>query len=118
MVKYWTKEELEEIEVESIKFRDTVWYPLHERKGGDMFNLQDDLLFVTLPTGKTQEELILDAKSEIYSLASSMYGKHIKINGRITTGMALMLGHTLAHICRSVSIFDPKENQYFLCISH
>ena len=47
-----------------------------------------------------------------------LYGKDLKVTGRITTGMAMMMGHELAHVCKSVSIFDPKENEYIRVISH
>jgi hypothetical protein len=85
-----------------------------------MFNLEGDIMYVTLPEGKTQAELVSAAKTEIKSLIESgaLYGKSIKLNGRITTGMALMLGHELAHVTKGVSIFDPKENDYVLCIAH
>jgi hypothetical protein len=88
------------------------------QKEKKMFTLENDVLNVTLPEGKIQSELIAMAKTEIRELAPKLYGLNIKINGRVTTGMAYLLGHELAHICKSVSAFDPKENQYFLCISH
>ncbi|MGK5093677.1 hypothetical protein WDW89_16905 [Deltaproteobacteria bacterium TL4] len=71
-----------------------------------------------LPAGKTQGELITQCRQEIRQIAPQLYGKHIRIYGRVTTGMALCLGHELAHICKSVSIFDPKENQFFVAIEH
>jgi hypothetical protein len=86
-----------------------------------MFELKDDgLLMIDLPQGKSQEELVASAKAEIKQLIALglTYGKDIKLNGRLTTGMALMLGHELAHVSKSVSIFDPKENSYILCIKH
>jgi len=83
-----------------------------------MFELKDDILYVALPEGKTQEELIEECKKEISKIEKELYGKEVKINGRITTGMALFLGHRLAHICKSVSIFDPKENRYIKAVWH
>jgi len=85
-----------------------------------MFQLNGTILSVSLPEGKTQVELVSDCKSEIRDLISSgdVYGLDIKLNGRLTTGMALCLGHELAHVCKSVSIFDPKENDYVLCVKH
>lgn len=84
-----------------------------------MFKLVDgDVLKVELPAGRTQEELVREAEKEIDEMAEQLYGKNLKINGRITTGMSLMLGHKLAHICKTVSVFDPKEGKYVLCISH
>jgi len=32
--------------------------------------------------------------------------------------MSLMLGHKLAHICKTVSVFDPKEKRYIVCVQH
>lgn len=85
-----------------------------------IFKLEGEVLFVELPAGKTQAELVSAAKEEIDGLikAGVFFGKDIKLNGRLTTGMAMMLGHELAHITHSVSVFDPKENDYVLCIAH
>ena len=83
-----------------------------------MFKLVGDVLKVELPSGRTQEELVREAEKEIDEMVEQLYGKNLKINGRITTGMSLMLGHKLAHICKTVSVFDPKEGEYVLCISH
>lgn len=85
-----------------------------------IFRLEGEVLFVELPAGKTQQELVASAKEEIKTLVSAgaVFGKDIKLNGRLTTGMAMMLGHELAHVTKSVSIFDPKENDYVLCIAH
>lgn len=85
-----------------------------------MFRLVDDILFVELPEGMTQSELISQARAEIKTLivSGALYGLNVKLNGRITTGMALCLGHALAHVCKSVWIFDPKENSYVQCIAH
>lgn len=85
-----------------------------------MFKIEGNILMVTLPQGKTMKELTEMSKSEIRTLIESgqTYGKDIKINGRITTSIACLLGHELAHVCRSVSIFDPKEGEYVLCIAH
>lgn len=86
----------------------------------NIFKLEGDIMYVTLPEGKTQAELVSAAKTEIKSLIESgaLYGKNVKLNGRLTTGMALALGHELAHVTKTVSIFDPKENSYVLCITH
>jgi hypothetical protein len=83
-----------------------------------MLTLNDDVLVINLPQGKTQGELIAQCRDELKDLESQCYGKEIKINGRITTGMALFLGHALAHVSKSVAIFDPKENCYFVAVSH
>ena len=86
----------------------------------NMFKLEGDIMYIELPQGQTQAELVSAAKTEIKSLIESgaLFGKNIKLNGRLTTGMALALGHELAHVTKSVSIFDPKENDYVLCITH
>jgi len=83
-----------------------------------MFKLEGDIVYITLPEGKTQAEILKDAKEELDKIESKLYGLELKLNGRITTSLALYLGHRLAHICKSVSIFDPKENSYILAVSH
>lgn len=85
-----------------------------------MLRLEKETLFVELPNGKTMAELNDMCRVEIDKLikAGETYGKNIKIIGRITTAMALLLGHELSHICKSVSIYDPKEGNYVLVIKH
>jgi hypothetical protein len=83
-----------------------------------MLKIEGDIMYIDLPQGLTQGELIAQCRDELKGLESQCYGKDIKINGRITTGMALFLGHALAHITKSVSIFDPKENTYFVAVTH
>jgi len=88
-----------------------------------MFKLTEEtenrlLVEITLPEGRPQIALVQEAKTEIKELKDHFYGKKVRLNGRLTTGMALMLGHELCHICKSVEIFDPKENAYLTCISH
>lgn len=83
-----------------------------------MLELKDSTLYISMPEGKTNRELLALMKDEFNALEQSFYGKDICINGRITTILAAWLGHKLAHICRSLSFFDPKENAYILTISH
>ena len=87
-----------------------------------MFKIEDfnngKILRVELPQGRNQGELIQIADNELSKIESQLYGSIVYINGRITTGMALLLGHKLAHICKEVWIFDPKENKYFKAVWH
>lgn len=83
-----------------------------------MFELNGDILSVNLPEGKTQAELVEIAKTEIKKIEKNLYGLDVKIEGRITTAMCLFLGHHLAHITKSVSVFDPKEREFVLCVKH
>lgn len=83
-----------------------------------IFNLTGEIIYISLPEGKTQFELVFLARNEIRELIPKLYGTYVKLHGRITTGMALMLGHELAHVVKSVSIFDPKENDYIVIIYH
>ncbi len=85
-----------------------------------MFTLEEGILRIELPQGLRQDQLIDRARKEIQShiKEGKLYGVSLKINGRCTTGMALMLGHELSHICKDISIFDPKENAYIKTITH
>ena len=85
-----------------------------------LFNLKEEdnnvsVLYVTLPEGRTMAELTKEC-SEI--MEKRVFGRDIRIFGRITTSMAMVLGHELCHVARSVSMFDPKENEYVECIKH
>lgn len=83
-----------------------------------MLKLNDNILEVTLPEGKTQEELIQILGAELRNLEDKLHGLSLQINGRITTGMSLFLGHKLSHICKDVSIYDPKDRIYVKAIWH
>jgi hypothetical protein len=83
-----------------------------------MLRLEGSTLLVELPEGKTQGELIALCAEELKAIENSLHGLDVNINGRLTTGMALFLGHKLAHICKSVSIYDPKEGVYFKAVWH
>jgi hypothetical protein len=83
-----------------------------------MLKKEGNILKVELPEGKTQGELITLCAEELKGIENSLHGLEIKINGRLTTGMALYMGHKLAHICKTVSIYDPKEGSYFLSVWH
>ena len=87
-----------------------------------MFKTEDfndgKILRIELPQGHNQGELIQMADKELKEIESQLYGSIVYINGRLTTGMALLLGHRLAHICKEVWIFDPKEAKYFKAVWH
>ena len=76
------------------------------------------LVETSLPTGKTQEELVAELDKEMSDIEAQFYGKNVLINGRITTAMSLYLGHRLAHISKTVSVFDPKEGTYVKTVWH
>ena len=76
------------------------------------------ILWGKLPKGKTQQELVFKAAKEISRMTELFYGCSVKINGVLTDAINCMLGHALSNVCRSVSVFDPKENAYILCIYH
>jgi len=80
----------------------------------------DDQLLIksVLPQGFDQPDLIAAALRDVASFADQLHGKHAQINGPCTTGMALALGHKLAHISKSVSIYDPKLAAYVLAVTH
>lgn len=77
---------------------------------------------VGLPEGKTQAELINLLDEEVKAWGEEqkqlLYGSVCHITGRTTTGMALYLGHALAHVCKTVYIFDPKENDWVKSVWH
>ena len=90
-----------------------------------LFNLKEEdnnvsVLYVTLPEGRTMAELTKECSEQIRDviMEKRVFGRDIRIFGRITTSMAMVLGHELCHVARSVSMFDPKENEYVECIKH
>ena len=90
-----------------------------------LFNLKEEddnvsVLYVTLPEGRTMAELTRECSDQIRNIIMEkrVFGRDIRVYGRITTSMAMVLGHELCHVARSVSMFDPKENEYVECIKH
>ena len=83
-----------------------------------MLSFKKDVVYVELPNNATQKELLQILSDELKIKEKRFYGLDLKINGRITTGMCIMIGHKLSHICKTISIFDPKENEYVLCVQH
>jgi hypothetical protein len=76
------------------------------------------LIRSALPQGLDQPDLIAAAIRDVVDMGDQLHGKHILINGPCTTGMALALGHKLAHISKSVSIYDPKLAAFVLAVTH
>lgn len=96
---------------------------MSEKLTEKIINIKDEnnniTIEIQIPTGKTTTELNGITKDEFKTIKKDIfYGKHVRINGKITTHMAMWLGHELSHICRSVSLFDPKLNEYILVIEH
>ena len=89
-----------------------------------MFKVEKDnnivVLEIILPENHTAAELVELADIELKGLISEgrFYGMNVRIFGRLTTGMAMSMGHLLAHVCKSVEMFDPKENRFYKVISH
>jgi len=85
-----------------------------------MLELKGEILTITLPEGKTQEEIIKIASEQLAPLLEqkAFAGKEVKIDGRCTTALALFLGHKLSHVCKSVSIYDPKTNNFVRAVWH
>ena len=86
-----------------------------------LFNLKEEddnvsVLYVTLPEGRTMAELTRECSEQIRNIIMEkrVFGRDIRVYGR----MAMVLGHELCHVARSVSMFDPKENEYVECIKH
>lgn len=87
-----------------------------------MLELNNNILTINLPEGKTNKEIISIAAEDmvdiLHSTDAAFYGKDLIITGRITTHLAMWLGHKLAHVCNSISLFDPKLNENIVVISH
>lgn len=78
------------------------------------------VLNVNLPKGMTMAEINEIAVKELDTtqILESLYGENVIVYGRCTTALAMLLGHRLAHICKSVSVYDPKEDQYVAAVWH
>lgn len=73
-----------------------------------------------LPQGHTAKELADATKIEIAEIIRDKitFGKIVRLYGRMTTGMAAVLGHELSHVSKAVEIFDPKENIFYRVVGH
>ena len=45
-------------------------------------------------------------------------GGTLKINGRASLPIAIVIGHAVAHMFREIGCFDPKLDKYVIVISH
>jgi hypothetical protein len=73
-----------------------------------------------LPSGYTAKELSDATRAEIEEIIKSkvVFGKVVRLYGRMTTGMAAVLSHQLSHVARAIEIFDPKENTFYRVVEH
>lgn len=73
-----------------------------------------------LPQGRTAKELADATRAQITDIIKSKitYGKIVRLYGRMTTGMAAVLGHELSHVSKAIEIFDPKENCFYRVVEH
>ena len=73
-----------------------------------------------LPHGHTAKELADATRDQIVDVIKSkaIFGNIVRLYGRMTTGMAAVLGHELSHVARAIEIFDPKENNFYRVIEH
>lgn len=118
------------------KFKNLITGPVcTEKKSDKMLTLNSDTIWIQLPKGKTESELIdqlynelsiiqlqmagvdLNTQSDInhvsrYWLKFQLETIDIKINGEMSNGMALYLGNKLGSLCKSVSIFDKLDGAY------
>ena len=77
------------------------------------------VLRVELPQGHTQDELIQMADKELKEIEPYLRGAtSVSINGRLTAGVALLLGRRLGHICKNVWLYDPEEGFYIKAVWH
>lgn len=75
-------------------------------------------LTVTMPEGFSNHQLLEIISTEVKDNQEIFFGKEVIITGRLTTHLAMYLGHALAHITQAVYLFDPKRNEYILVIKH
>ena len=75
-------------------------------------------LLITLPEGKTANELMIQLHEEVKDIADKVHGKVLKVNGRITTPMSAYIGHYFAHLCAEIQFYVPMEKQYILAVWH
>ena len=73
-----------------------------------------------LPQGHTAKELADATKVQIADIIKSRvtFGKVVRLFGRMTTGMAAVVAHELAHVSKAIEIFDPKENCFYRVVGH
>ncbi len=83
---------------------------------------QEDIMQIEfeLPKGYTAKELADATREQIVNLIKSkaIFGKIVRLYGRMTIGMAAVLSHELSHVARAIEIFDPKENNFYRVIEH
>jgi hypothetical protein len=78
------------------------------------------IIEVALPLldNRKQEELLEIVTIFFIDNIEALYNTHVKFIGRLTVAMAMSIGYLFSSICKSVSIFDPKENKSIEIINH
>lgn len=67
-----------------------------------MLKIENNMLYATIPKGKTQEELIHEFDQEFPAIEKDLQGMEIEINGRRSMTEWALLGVILTHQCSSV----------------
>ena len=62
-------------------------------------------------------EIVAEAKRLVEAL-NLKGGRLVKLNGPASLPVAMVLCHAVAHLFKAVAVFDPKMNQYVVCVSH
>ena len=82
---------------------------------------EGQILTVGFGDPATGDVIVQDASEALREIADRGElggGGLLCINGRCTVPVAVLLGHSVAHIFAAVGVFDPKLNGYIVCISH
>ena len=67
---------------------------------------------IHLPEGKTMEEINTIALEQLPAFVGKMQDYDIDVTGDCTIALAMLISYELSFACRSVRVFDPKENEF------
>lgn len=85
-----------------------------------VYDHTQNLLTIILPQGKTTAELVKMLVEELKGLnaKSGFCGSLIKITGACPVILGFALSHHVSHLFGTVAVFEPKLNNFVVCISH
>jgi CRISPR-associated protein Csx3 len=81
----------------------------------------EGVLKIAFGAPASNDQIVKDAEMRLGEMIASgelSGGAVIRVNGRGSLPVAMVLAHKLAHLYQAVACFDPKMSKYVVTIAH
>lgn len=88
------------------------------------FNIEFDQATRTLTVGfgepADNDAICKDASATLREIeaAGGFYGQILKVTGRMSIPVAMVIAHKVAHLFGAIAVFDPKLSKFVVVITH